>query len=223
LCRNVDSKGKTYVSDKVYATQAYDSKGAKSALNIRWAVSPNAVKGNGVLVLTAETAGGDEIALVKASDKKPWQVKVTIGGTITATHNVETLSSPDGTHNVFLVTFELSCQGKKLRGAQLRGVVTEMGGVAVSDYIVPVARQADTGVYSVSWVVADEVAQSGSYTIQIFREVDKEGEPLFSVSFGFTALHSNFLPFRTETFVLLLAIAGLALFSLKKFQIENRK
>jgi len=221
--KNVDSKGKTYVSDKVYATQTFDKTGAKSALAISWSVSPNAVKGAGTLGLTAEIAGGEEVALVKATDKKPWSVSVTIGGTIVATHEVQTLSTPDGTHNVFLVTFELNCQGKSLRGAQLRGVVTEMGGVSVSDFVVPVARQADTGIYSVSWVASDEQAQSGRYTIQIFREVDKEGEPLFSVSFDFTALHSNFLPFRTETFVLALAIVGLGFFSVKKFHIENRK
>jgi hypothetical protein len=218
VLRNTDAKGKSVESARTAATVSLNENGDATGLSINWDVSANAVQGKGTLELVA---GAEELALLNKATKKPFKVAVNIGGEIVVTPTVHTYSTIDAFHNGFVAQFELSCEGKLLKGAALRGVVK----YANEDEEVlsgPVARDDDVGIYAVSFTGSDLTVKAGKYVVDIYREADQSSKPLASVSVDVETGASAFLPFRTETLVMMVIVSSFFYFSFKKLQIEKK-
>jgi len=149
---------------------------------------------------------------------------VDIGGSISVAEKkyVDILDDEDA---VFLVEFELSCNGKVLKDAVLQADVTYG---AEKLFSLPVTEGRE-GLYTVSWAQSVEVARSGSYSINIYRDVDitrnVEGQkidPLFSSSLYHPGASTKF-PIKLE--VIALVALGSAFFWLvfQKMEIEGTR
>lgn len=216
-------KADNVVADRHSAEQKSDESGKPSSFAINWAVSANAKKGAATLELAV--ASGDADVALQTKDGKNFKVSVTVGGEIEVSHEVHQVNSLENFHNAFTVEFSLSCKSKSLAGAQLRSVVKTVGSSGQSEVVaaLPVASNSQNGIYAVSYVGVDEVARSGKYQIELFREVDTGAQPLFVVNFDFDAGSSELLPVRTETIVLLTVVGSFLFFSLKKLRLERQK
>jgi hypothetical protein len=220
---NLVLKADGTVADRHAAEQQVDEEGKPSSFSVNWAVSANAKKGPASLELVV--ASGDSDVALQTKDGKAFKTAVTVGGDIEVSHKVHQVSSLENFHNAFTVQFGLTCKGKTLAGAQLRSVVKVLGSAGAEEIVsLPVASNAENGVYEVSYVGVDEVARAGKYQIELFREVDTDAsKPLFTVNFDFEAGSSELLPVRTETVVLLAVLGSFLFFSLKKLRLERQK
>lgn len=149
---------------------------------------------------------GTEVPLL-TSGNKPWTLNVDVGGDISVTQQsysgklsiffsslnyysffelffwiILLIFFLDDDQVSFFVEFELSCQQKKLRGAQLLAVVHLNNERSLQ---VPVAVGAH-GRYQVSWLLNNKDAVSGDYKIDVYRNVDKKrneaAEPFLSIT-----------------------------------------
>jgi hypothetical protein len=182
--------------------------------SVDWSVNPNALKGPAVLALVAQAADGKEVPLLTAA-KKPWTVNVDIGGVITVSQ--QSYSGKLNEDQVsFFVEFELTCQSKKLKGAQLVAIVHFNDGGSIE---VPVAVGA-FGRYQVSWILNGKNAIAGDYKIDVFRNVDKKrneaAEPFLSITHNHVPPATSPLPIRTEFAVLIIFLASFIWISMKK-------
>jgi len=206
-------KDRTYVSASQAATISNDN-----SFLIQWNINPNAVRGAGVLSVVVHNVDGEVIPLSEEKSNDPIQLNVNIGGDIDVSSNFKTFST-ETQKAEFLAEFTLKCQGKTLKDAQLRAVVSYRSGSDQSFtdlYVLPVAND-ESGKYETSWVVPHTQAPSGEYRLQFFREVDKTADkPLFEFSTVHTAVPTSQLPVKTEFLVTLLFGAAFASLAVKK-------
>jgi hypothetical protein len=214
-------RSRTFTSTVQPATHFFDSNGKPQGFLIKWSINPNAVKGAGFLTISAQDADGSNILVYKDGAKEEVQFKVNIGGEIDVKWNFYTTKDTLLEETAFIVEFNLSCQERRLKDAQLRCTVVrqDLNDKSVSEemFQLPVALSAE-GLYEVSWTVPHKNARSGEYHFQFFREVDrlrsetteKKGsdseepvKPLVEITAQFQAPSSGSLPFRTEFFVVL--------------------
>jgi len=187
---------------------------------VDWSVNPNALKGPARLSLIAQAPDSTEVPLLSGGN--PWGVDVDIGGNIDVSRK-----SFSGKLNEdiisYLVEFELSCQQKKLKGAQLHAVVNYPGSNHNED--VPVAVGAH-GHYQVSWSLKNKDALPGEYKINVFRQVDKKRniqEPFLSISHKHVPPAASPLPVRTEFVILVIFVVSFVFVSLKKMEIQGTR
>ena len=201
---------------------------------INWAINPNAVRGDGELVVAAEDARQGSHPIFSAPGESV-KYKVHTGGDISV--KSQTFSTEVGDESAFIVDFGLDCNGKTLNDARLRATVS----LAKDGKLVPVVRAAvatTEGRYQASWTAKN--AASGNYVLQFYRETDlaraqelrnqrlkqrsatessdieQEVTPLFKVEVQHQATPKPILPVRTEVFVLgVLLLAYLAISSQK--------
>jgi len=139
---------------------------------INWAINPNAVQGLGFLTLSAKDADGNHLPLYAEGTKKQTvNYDVNIGGNITVSSSPYSTFESTYEQTVFVVQFNLSCQEKSLKDAQLRCSVAYDEKTVVS--LLPAATN-DAGVYSVSWTLPHAESPSGDYSLKCFRETDRK-------------------------------------------------
>jgi len=143
---------------------------------IKWLINPNAVKGDGILSLTALDADGNQLPLYNEGSNKHYSMNVQIGGDLNVNPNtrVTTLFDKTGDKDtVFIVTFSLSCQEKSLKDALLRASVSyPINGNITTLSNIPVATN-PVGIYQVSWVLPKKEVVEGTYNVKFFREIDR--------------------------------------------------
>jgi len=165
-----DERHRTFTSTKIAADQIGEE------LVVRWQINPNAVKGDGVLILSAENADGEEISLYGANknSKETLKHKVNIGGDIEVEHKSYSTQTLTTSQTAFVVEFGLTCRKKTLKDAKLKAFVNFVSGSHRTELLsVPVAARED-GEYSVSWTAPHAEAKSGRYELQVFREIDSQ-------------------------------------------------
>jgi len=189
---------------------------------VDWSVSPNALKGPATLALVGLAADGNEVHLYTERDEKVWAVDVDIGGDIEKSDSSYSDKLDDGMVN-FFVEFDLSCQGKKLKGAQLYASVKFDNNLL---HEVPVAVGAD-GQYQLSWSLTSKRALEGTYHIDVYRLVDKRRnnavEPFLSMKHNHVASSTSWLPVRTEILILSIFSASFLWAYFRKKEIQDTK
>jgi len=167
-----ENRAKTFTSAHEAAQQVVGDKGLKEFV-IRWAINPNAVQGNGFLTLSAQGADGHHIDLFTADSKSPVHFEVTIGGQITANSKTFSTSEVNAKETAFVVEFELTCQNKSLKDAQLRCSIFRGDSQTPIYSGLPVATN-DAGHYSFALGAPHEELPSGRYKFKFYREVDRK-------------------------------------------------
>jgi hypothetical protein len=201
---------------------------------INWAINPNAVSGDGVMIVSAEDAAGQSHPILSEPGGESVQFPVKIGGDIDLRHN--SFSTEVSGESAFIVDFSLYCNGKVLNDARLRATVSLSSS---SQTLVRTSVATSEGRYQTSWTAKD--APSGTYVLQFYRETDlaraqelrsqrerklrskaelgdieSEVKPLFQVQIQHEAAPKAVLPVRTEVFVIgFLLLCYLALLSQK--------
>lgn len=200
--QHVTSGGRHFTSVNQSAVHYFDKSGKPEGFLVRWTINPNAVSGPGILKIVAQDADGNSLALKEKGKEVVYQVN--IGGKIEHS-NVESFTSArDGPESVFVVEFNLSCQNRPLKDAQLKCIV-HLEDQDSELFNLPVATNED-GVYSVSWSAPHKMTPSGNYVLNFYREVDrsvKADSPLFSLSIPFEGKPAQ-LPVRVEFLVVFL-------------------
>jgi len=181
-------------------------------------VNPNAFKGPALLKLAAQDADGLHIPLFKGG--KEWSVNVDIGGNIETTQKGYSGLLGQTELYSFFVEFELFCQNKNLKGAQLSASIKykNTGALLLE---VPVA--VGSGGYQVSWVLSKS-SPAGDYQIDVYRQVDRRrnataAEPFISITHHHVPPEAQPFPVRTEFLVLLLFVGTFVLTSWRKNEI----
>ncbi|KAL6080071.1 hypothetical protein QOT17_000457 [Balamuthia mandrillaris] len=172
-----EQAGATYTSTFEPASQGLNPQTEEPEFVIRWTINPNAVRGAGYLTISATDADGKQLTLLSEEDKKPFSTAVTIGGDIDVAHEAYTTSDFALDATAFIVNFNLSCQAKPLKDAQLRVSVSLLDGSNdASSRVLPASIAVATGgsSYSASWTVPHESAPTGNYRLNFFREVDRK-------------------------------------------------
>jgi len=166
----------------------------------------------------------DLIEIQDESGKHGAAWPVTVGGKIEAV-NVQTYSTSgaEATKTAFISTFQLSCNGQTLSGAKLTGRVLVQNGTSYSvlhnngktyDNVPVSVDQAD--VLSMSVNLLHNSAASGSYKVEIVRDVDAAwsqargkdtAEPLFELSFQHKKVQSGGAWVQMETLVVVVLVA----------------
>lgn len=211
-------KDRAIVSTSEPATHYFDAEGKPQGFLIEWNINPNAVSGAGILSIGVRNADGAAIPLYEEKSKEPIQLNVNIGGEIDVNSNIKTISTLETTQTAFLINFDLKCQNRALKDAQLRCVVSRSSfdGQFYELFQVPVATN-EAGNYETSWTTAHKASPSGEYKFQFFREVDKSSDkPLFELSTVHQAAPTGQLPVKTEFLVALLLAAAFAGVTFKK-------
>jgi len=209
---------KSFVST-IQPASLYLEGGNPQGFFIEWVINPNAISGAGVLSVVAKNVDGQTIELYEEKQKTPLSLNINIGGNIDVNFHshhyvLETQSS------TFLVDFNLKCQDKSLKNAQLRAVVSFKNEEESSFrdlFQLPVAFNKD-GQYETSWTSPHDKTPTGEYRLQFYREVDRvrssekkkdseDAAPLFELKISHTASPTGQLPVRTEfMMVIILAI-----------------
>jgi prenyltransferase beta subunit len=153
------------------AQQVANAKGEKEFV-IHWSINPNAVQGEGFLTVSAEGADGGSIDLYMEDDK-PVHIDVKIGGEISAQAVTFSTSESNAKETALIAQFELSCQNRSLKDAQLRGSVYRGDSDVALFTGLPVATN-DKGLYSFSLGVPHDTLSSGRYKLKFYREVDRK-------------------------------------------------
>jgi len=162
-------KKRTFTNAEVAA----DQQGEVFTLN--WSVSPNAIRGAGMIVIGTKDADGKESPLYKeGTNKESTSYSVTIGGEIEVQSKTFTSGSllSQTKETAFVVQFSLSCQQQVLKDAQLRVNVTHKPSQTVVAGL-PVVSDG-TNSYQVSWTTPSVEATAGQYILEFFREVDRQ-------------------------------------------------
>jgi hypothetical protein len=209
---------------------------------IGWPINANAIQGSGVLILFAQDADGRPIEIYESSNKRLYRLQVNIGGQIDVSEKILSGADISGalSQTAFLVEFELSCEKKNLKDAQLVCLVEENGQLVSR---LPVASNPVTGKYSVSYA-HPEKSTSSSYHLTFYREIDrlraadidgsakedttetsaKAVRPLFELDVDYTVSSFSGLPVRTEfLFLVVLGSAFGALTYKRIFYTKNHK
>jgi len=170
LTHGDDNKGKPFVSAVEGARQIGDE------FVIQWPINPNAVQGAGVLSVNAQDVDGNQLALYKSGSLEEVMTHdVNITGRIEVRENTFTTSVLSQEKAAFVVEFNLSCNSRGLRDAQLRASVVLEGSRGSSRVLasgLPVATNSE-GRYSVSYTAPLAQVPSGRYTLNFYREVDR--------------------------------------------------
>jgi len=220
LRHDVGNKG-GFTSIK-YSVPQVEKNGKPSHFAVDWSVNPNAFNGLATLSLVAQSSNGDLITLTKAG--KPWSVDVTIGGSIDVTKKSH--SAELGLSNLvsFFVEFELACNQKILKGADLFASIKFPKTEETLQIPVGVGSQ---GQYQVSWVLKNKRAPGGEYKIDIFRQVDTKRnatvEPFVRISHTHSPPEGQPFPIRTEVLVFLIFLGSFIWASYKKTEISALK
>jgi len=221
VLRHDIGKPSVFTSVKHAATQIPERSGTPPHFLVEWSVNPNAFKGPASLLLIAEDADGVEIPLLKGS--QPWAVKVDIGGNIEVTQTGHSGVLGQSDLFSFFVTFDLTCQTQRLKGAQLFASVRHVKSNRVID--VPVAF--GVSGYQVSWTLNKKQALGGEYQIDIFRQVDRKrnalAEPFVTISHFHVPPESQPFPVRTEFLVFIMFLSAFVWASFKKNEILGTK
>jgi len=209
-------KSRTFTSTNQAAHIFNDANGKPSGFKVAWAITPNAISGPGFLTLTVQDVDGAVIRLYKENSKEEVQFSVNISGNIVLKSETFTFSPLESKESAFLVQFNLLCNHKNLKDAQLRSSVMYRAtkeDVAVELFQLPVATN-DDGLYEVSWTVPRQKAKTGLYLLKFLREVDRLRadqvtdeetlKPLFEITIQHEASSMNNFPVRTEFFAILL-------------------
>jgi len=189
---------------------------------VEWSVNPNAFKGPALLSLVAEDADGAQLPLLKGD--KEWSVNVEIGGVIDVRKTGYSGALGQTDVYSFFVDFELYCQNKNLRGAQLfASIKHKKSGEQLLEVPVALGR----GGYQVSWTLTKKLAPAGDYEIDVFRQVDrrrsaKAAEPFFSITHHHVPPEGQPFPVRTEFLVFLVFIAAFVWSNMKKNEILGK-
>lgn len=194
--------------------------------NMHWVISPDAIRGQGKLSIVAEVLGEQQITL--HYNNKDFYIDLNIGGEIENTFNIYQMPSNDKFPGSIVVEFGLTCQHKKLKAAKLTAIVYLQNNQITS---IPVARNDETGQYSISWTINKENEISGNYQIDVYRQVDiqiseqnhQKVDPLFVLPLNYVGAPSQIVPFRSESVVLLLIFMVFASFSFRKMTLEKLK
>jgi len=167
-----EHRHRPFTSAHEAAQQIINNKGEKEYV-IHWSINPNAVQGEGFLTVSAEGADNENIDLY-TEDNKPVHIEVKIGGDIHAQAITFSTSESNTKETAIIAQFELSCQNKSLKDAQLKGSLYKGDS---SDIILfsglPVATNED-GKYSVGFGVNHDMLPSGKYKWKFYREVDRK-------------------------------------------------
>eukprot|EP00005_Dracoamoeba_jomungandri_P001968 CAMPEP_0174261362 /NCGR_PEP_ID=MMETSP0439-20130205/11380_1 /TAXON_ID=0 /ORGANISM="Stereomyxa ramosa, Strain Chinc5" /LENGTH=986 /DNA_ID=CAMNT_0015345823 /DNA_START=77 /DNA_END=3037 /DNA_ORIENTATION=+ len=163
-----ENRAKKFVSANEAATQEGDE------YSIVWSINPNAVQGDGHLIISAQDADGNHLPLLNDKNK-PVVYEVNIGGEINVESSTFSTSEFNFDDLTFISQFTLACQGKSLEGAQLKASVVRRAseGDEVLLENLPVATS-DSGEYSLSFFFPIEEAPSGTYTLNFYREIDRK-------------------------------------------------
>jgi len=209
-------KSRTFTSTNQPAHVVRDAQGKITGFRIEWSITPNAVRGPGLLTVNVQDVDGTVNPLYKEKSKDEVQFNVNIGGEISVKSETTTFSSFDSKQSGFLTQFHLECNKKRLKDAQLRGSVVYRAtkeDVGVELFQLPVATN-DEGLYEVSWIVPSQKAKTGEYQLKFLREVDRlrtdqatseeASKALFEISFHYEANNVNNFPVKTEFFAVLL-------------------
>eukprot|EP01099_Mayorella_cantabrigiensis_P008624 TRINITY_DN811_c0_g1_i5.p1 TRINITY_DN811_c0_g1~~TRINITY_DN811_c0_g1_i5.p1 ORF type:complete len:991 (-),score=287.09 TRINITY_DN811_c0_g1_i5:236-3151(-) len=162
-------KKRTFTNAEVAAQQEGE------VFTLNWSVSPNAIRGAGVIVIATKDADGKESPLYKeGTNKELTSYTVAIGGDIEVSSKTFTSGSllSQTKETAFVVQFALSCQQQVLKDAQLRVNVTHKASQNVIAGL-PVVSDG-TNSYQVSWTVPSSQATTGQYVLEFFREVDRQ-------------------------------------------------
>ena len=230
------------------AEVAADQEGEVFTLN--WSVSPNAIRGAGVIVIATKDADGKENPLYQeGTNKELTSFPVTIGGDIEVSSKTFTSGSllSQTKETSFVVQFSLSCQQQTLKDAQLRVNVTHKATQTVIAGL-PVVSDGEN-LYQVSWALPSSQASTGQYVLEFFREVDRQratenkdfrerqkrlgidisdaSEDELKAFFELVVDHrpatSARLPIRTELLVLGLLFGAYVVLAKKKFEYSGTK
>jgi len=199
---------RSFTSNNQSAIHFFDNNGHPQGFLIFWNINANAVSGEGVLTIAVR--GPDSvIPIYKNSKKDAVKYDVKIDGQIDVTHTTFT-SSDDTNKFVYLVSFELACKGKQLKGAQLAATIVSPNG----EIQLPVSTNQNG--YTVSYTLDNKNALSGDYRLKIERLDRQRGESttLLDTVYQHKQHKSTSLPIKSE-FGVAVALA-VALYFLKK-------
>lgn len=226
VLRHDSGSGREFVSTREPARASGDY------FVFEWNVSPNAVRGAGVLSIEAADADGKSVALQRGSAAR-FEKKVTIGGDLEVTSSHFSTGVPETYDDgVVVVAFSLSCKGVPLHGANLRAYVHE-DGVASGGFRTAVSTDATGSNYTLSFLLPAD-APGKVYTLDLYRDVDRQQAveaaqaaakkagvaappsdevavpALFSIRAPYTPPARNLLPVRTESIVSFLLLVAFA-------------
>eukprot|EP01130_Rhizamoeba_saxonica_P001264 TRINITY_DN11146_c0_g1_i1.p1 TRINITY_DN11146_c0_g1~~TRINITY_DN11146_c0_g1_i1.p1 ORF type:complete len:920 (+),score=250.49 TRINITY_DN11146_c0_g1_i1:63-2822(+) len=219
LSLNQEIEGTSFVSASHPAEIVYDK------FVIDWIVSPNAVKGAGVIELIARSANGSPLSLIREDTNEQWSVDVVIGGKIDISGPTTYSGQITDEESIFFVDFELSCQGVKLDGANIVAIVKKADEADMT-LSAPVAHGPTHGAYSVSWTL--NKPEAGDYVVELYRQVDLLGEKetsdvFHSLTINYQPSVEKSLPIRTEFFVIVVLVGAFGFLSYKKIEIEGTR
>lgn len=214
LLQHTQGGSPAFTSATVPATYTDDS------FIINWKITPNAVRGPGILVLSARGADGKDIPLSDAEGKE-YRLNINVGGDIDVKKNTYSTNNPDTAQTAIVATFSLSCRGNPLDNAELVANL-RVGSKEVARNL-HVSSSSD-GLYEVSWTGPHKSAPGGHYTLDVFRETDKARvveskgaitlEPLFSVELDHEGIGSSEFPIAPEIIIVVLLGIGTVFASL---------
>ncbi len=207
--RHKGASGAEFTSASVPATYSGE------VFTINWKITPNAVRGKGVLALSA----GQNLPIYDAEGKDLVQLEVSIGGDIDVKKTVYTTNNPDTSKTVIMATFSLTCRGQPLDNADLYANLRRGSTVLARDLQVSSSKD---GLYEVSWTGLHKNAPEGRYVLDVYRVTDRTRvteskgalalEPLLSVDIDHDGVStgSDFVIDPSFIIVTLLAAATVA-------------
>jgi len=216
--RHEKGKPTVFTSTLQPVHQIFDKAGKPVNFQADWTVNPNAVKGPSSLELVVRSHGKETPLLVGT---QPWAVSIEIGGRIDVEKKTYSIVLEQDT--VFFVNFQLSCQRAKLQNAALFAKVFDSKSQQVATG--PVVLGPD-GHYQISWALPTKKANTGEYTVRVYRDVDRRRhgdtvEPFFTTVLQHSTPLASPLPVRTEIVVCFILVACFFMASLKKMEIER--